>query len=280
MEPAELRRAFEVARATVTELGLRVDDVVVVHDSDRVALRLLPCDVLARVAPPGQLADSGFEVEVARRLAAVGAPVAGLDPRVEPRLYVRDGFAVSLWTYYAPVAAEITSAGYADVLMRQHAALRRIELDAPHFTDRAARALREVTDLERTPDLSDADRELLARTLDEVSAAIGADRSGDQLLHGEPHEGNLLATERGPLFVDLATCCRGPVEFDLAHAPDGVAEHYAGADPDLLHRCRAVDWAMFSAWRWRRTDQMPDRDHWRAEGLALVRTSLNHRGPG
>ncbi|MFD8375857.1 aminoglycoside phosphotransferase family protein [Streptomyces sp. NPDC059688] len=280
MEPAELRRAFEAARATATELGLRVDDVVVVHDSDRVALRLLPCDVLARVAPPGQLADSTFEVEVARRLAAVDAPVAGLDPRVEPRLYVRDGLAVSMWTYYAPVAAQVTSAAYADVLMRQHAALRRIELDAPHFTDRAARALREVTDPEQSPDLSDADRELLARTLDVVSAAIGADRSGDQLLHGEPHEGNLLATERGPLFVDLATCCRGPVEFDLAHAPDGVAEHYAGADPDLLHRCRAVDWAMFSAWRWRRTDRMPDRDHWREEGLALVRASLDRRGPG
>ncbi|MFE9290739.1 aminoglycoside phosphotransferase/kinase family protein [Streptomyces olivaceus] len=280
MEPVELRRAVEAARATATELGLRVDDVIVVHDSDRVALRLLPCDVLVRVAPPGQLDDSAFEVEVARRLAAVDAPVAGLDPRVEPRLYVRDGFAVSLWTYYAPVAAGITPAAYADVLMRQHAALRRVELDAPHFTDRAARALREVTDREQSPDLSDADRELLARTLGEVSAAIGADRSADQLLHGEPHEGNLLATERGPLFVDLATCCRGPIEFDLAHAPDGVAEHYAGADPDLLHRCRAVDWAMFSAWRWRRTDQMPDRDHWRTEGLALVRASLDHRSRG
>lgn len=279
MEPAVLRRAVDAARATATELGLRVDDVVVVHDSDRVALRLLPCDVLVRVAPPGQLDDSAFEVEVARRLAAVDAPVAGLDPRVEPRLYVRDGFAVSLWTYYAPVTAETTPAAYADVLMRQHAALRRVELDAPDFTDRVARALRVVTDREQSPDLSDTDRELLARTLGEVSAAIGADRSGNQLLHGEPHEGNLLATERGPLFVDLVTCCRGPVEFDLAHAPDGVAEHFAQADLDVLHRCRAVNWAMFSAWRWRRTDQLPDRDHWRAEGLTLVRASLDRCGP-
>ncbi|MFD3469748.1 phosphotransferase family protein [Streptomyces sp. NPDC058682] len=280
MEPAELRRAIVAAWATATELSLNVDDVVVVHNSDRVALRLLPCDVLARVAPPWQLADSAFEVEVARRLGVVDAPVAELDPRCEPRVYVRDGFAVSLWTYYAPVAVEITPSAYADVLMRQHAALRRVELDAPHFTDRAARALREVTDRVRSPDLSDADRELLARTLSEVSVAIGADRSGDQLLHGEPHEGNLLTTERGLLFVDLATCCRGPVEFDLAHAPDSVAEHYAGADPDLLHQCRAVDWAMFSAWRWRRADQMPDRDHWRAEGLALVHASLVRCGLG
>ncbi len=28
--------------------------------------------------------------------------------------------------------------------------------------------------------------------------------------------------------MDLATCCRGPVEFDLAHAPEEVAEHYEG----------------------------------------------------
>lgn len=63
--------------------------------------------------------------------------------------------------------------------------------------------------------------------------------------------------------MDLATCCRGPVEFDLAHAPEEVAEHYEGADHDLIHRCRALNWALFSAWRWRRDDQMPDRARWR-----------------
>ncbi|MBE9499775.1 phosphotransferase [Streptomyces sp. GKU 257-1] len=99
------------------------------------------------------------------------------------------------------------------------------------------------------------------------------------LLHGEPHQGNLLNTRRGPLFVDLATCCRGPVEFDLAHAPEEVGMHYAGADHDLIHRCRALNWAMFCAWRWRRNDQMPDRDHWRVEGLHQVRAALDRCGP-
>jgi hypothetical protein len=41
-------------------------------------------------------------VEVAHRLADVDAPVAELDPRVEPRVYVRDAFAISLWTYDEP----------------------------------------------------------------------------------------------------------------------------------------------------------------------------------
>ncbi|MER6158351.1 aminoglycoside phosphotransferase family protein [Streptomyces sp. NPDC001868] len=279
MEPVELRLAVEAGRATASELGLQVDDATVIQNSDRVALHLAPCDVLARVAPSGHLADSAFEVEVARRLADVDAPVAGLDPRVEARVHVRDAFAVSLWTYYEPVRSEISPADYADVLLRHHAALRRIDLDAPHFTERVAVALRQVNDREHSPELPDSDRELLAETLRGLSAAISADRTGDQLLHGEPHPGNLLNTRRGPLFVDLATCCRGPIEFDLGHAPEEVGQHYPGADHDLIHQCRALNWAMFSAWRWRRDDNMPARRHWRLEGLNQVRAALDHCGP-
>ncbi|MGW0607508.1 aminoglycoside phosphotransferase family protein [Streptomyces sp. NPDC002640] len=282
MEPAELRRAVEAARATARDAGLRADDVVVVHDSDRVALRLLPCDTLVRVAASATAAEGAYEVEAARRLADAGAPVAGLDPRTGPRLHRRDGFVLSFWTYYAPVAGDITPAAYADVLARHHAALRRADLDGlavPHCSDRVAAALAEVSDRERSPDLADSDRDLLLATLGRFGAGLGLDRSADQLLHGEPHSGNLLRTAEGPLLVDLVTCCRGPVEFDLGHAPEDVAPHYPGADPDLVDRCRAVNWAMFSAWRWRDHDRMPDREHWRTAGLDLVRTTLARRGP-
>jgi len=67
--------------------------VVVIHNSDHIALRLIPCDVLARVAPSAQQAECEFEVEVARRLAETGAPVGELEPRAEHRVYPRDGFA-------------------------------------------------------------------------------------------------------------------------------------------------------------------------------------------
>lgn len=279
MEPAELRRAVEAGRATAARLGLPVDDVIVVHDSDRAALRLVPCEVLARVAPARLAAESAFEVEVARRLADAGAPVAGLDPRVEARVHRRDGFAVSLWTYHPPVAPEVAPAAYADALHRHHAALRRAGassgLEAPHVTDRVAAALREVEDRYRSPELPDAERRLLAGTLGGLAALLDARRGGDQLLHGEPHPGNLLATSGGPLLVDLATCCRGPVEFDLAHAPEAAAPYYPGADQALVRRCRALNWAMFSAWRWRRDDGMPDRDLRRAEGLDRLRAALD-----
>ncbi|GHH82068.1 aminoglycoside phosphotransferase [Streptomyces sulfonofaciens] len=280
MEPWELRRAVEAGRATASELGLQVDDVVVIHNSDRVALRLVPCDALVRVAPSAHLADSEFEVEVAHRLAGVDAPVGELDPRIDPLVHVRDAFAISFWTYYEPVGSGIAPGDYADAFARHHAALRRIDLDAPHVTDRVAVALREVNDRQRSPELPDSDRELLSDTLGGLGAAIGIGRAGEQLLHGEPHPGNLLNTRRGPLFVDLATCCRGPIEFDLAHAPEEVGKHCAGADDELIHQCRALNWALFSAWRWRRDDHMPDRGHWRAEGLNQVRTALGRRGRG
>jgi hypothetical protein len=35
--PVELRRAVEAGRATASELGLRVDDAIVIHNSGRAA---------------------------------------------------------------------------------------------------------------------------------------------------------------------------------------------------------------------------------------------------
>lgn len=275
MEVSELRRAVSPGRATASALGLRVDDVIVINNSDRIALRLDPCDVVARVAPSADQAGSEFEVEVARRLADVDGPVAELEPRVEPRVYVRDAFAISLWTYYEPVGSPIAPAPYAGALMRHHAALRRLDLAAPHVTNRVTSALGEVSDRERTPELLGPDRELLIDTLSSMLTAMVSGRAGEQLLHGEPHPGNVLNTRRGPLFVDLATCCRGPVEFDLAHAPEEVGQHYQGADPYLLRQCRALSWALFATWRWRRNDQLPNRRHWRAEGLNRLRAALD-----
>src|SRR6266568_4506085 len=92
---AEFVRAMAAATALAGELHLRVDDAVVIHNSTKLALRLLPCGVFARVALVGQEV-AALEVELALRLAGTASPVAALEPRVEPRVYERDGFAVTL----------------------------------------------------------------------------------------------------------------------------------------------------------------------------------------
>jgi Ser/Thr protein kinase RdoA (MazF antagonist) len=279
MEAPEVRRAVAAAVAASAALGLQADDAEVLNNSDRIVLRLLPCGVVARVGPSAHHAGFEFEVEVARRLAEASGPVAELDPQAGHRVYVRDGFVISLWTYYEPTGPEIAPAGYATALMRLHAALRQTTLAAPHVTERIAGALREVADRARTPALPGPDRDLLSTTLSRLSTSISRGGAGEQLLHGEPHPGNLLRTRNGPLFVDLETCVRGPVEFDIAHAPEEVADHYPGADPGLVDQCRILTWALVATWRWSDDDQFPNRGYWRTEALNRVRAALDHHGP-
>ncbi len=252
-------------------LGLTTDDAIVLHNSNKLAVRLLPCDVFARVAPAADQVPQ-FEVELAQRLAETESPVAVLEPRAEPRVYERDGFAVTLWTYYEPVIPrEVSPADYSDALERLHAGMRKLDVSTPHFTDRVEEAQRLVESSDLTPDLAEADRELLIATLRSRRQAISDRGAAEQLLHGEPHPGNLLRTKTGLLFIDLETCCRGPVEFDLAHVPEDVSELYAGADEELLSECRVLVLAMVAAWRWDPGDQFPNGQRAGRELLSALR---------
>ena len=258
MEESEVLRAVTAAMSTVSELDLMVDDAIVLQNSNKLAVRLTPCDILARVAPlEHQVAQ--FEVQLARRLANTESPVAALDPRVEPRVYERDGFVLTLWTYYEPVTPrEVSPADYANALVLLHAGMQRLAVTTPHFSDRVTQAEQLVASCDLTPSLPDGDRELLSDTLRRRRRAIADRGVAEQLLHGEPHPGNLLSTKDGPLFIDLETCCRGPVEFDLAHVPEDVSERYPDVDQELLRERRILILAMVAAWRWDPGDQFPN----------------------
>jgi Ser/Thr protein kinase RdoA (MazF antagonist) len=136
--------------------------------------------------------------------------------------------------------------------------MRRVHVATPHFTDRVTEAQRLVAQRDHSPALVDADRDLLTNTLRDVTRAISDRGFAEQLLHGEPHPDNVLTTENGLLFVDLETCCRGPVEFDLAHVPVEVSERYPDADQGLVRECRLLVLAMVAAWRWDPSDEFPD----------------------
>lgn len=274
MQPSEVRRAVAAAVTTATALGLTADDAVVLHNSNRLAVRLRPCETLARVAPLDH-GGARFEIDLTAALVESGSPVGGLDPRVAPRVHERDGWAVTLWTYYEPATTgEIPASDYAGALARLHAGMRGVAIPTPHFTDRVERAQRLVADPGSTPALPAADRELLAGTLERLRRSVAGRGRPEQVLHGEPHPGNLLATGRGPLFIDLETCCRGPVEFDIAHAPEQVADHYPEVDRELLRDCRLLVLAIITAWRWDRDDQFPGGLRHAGEGIGRIRAAL------
>ena len=274
MQATDLQRAVVATMSIATALDLTVEDAAVLHNSNRLAVRLLPCDVLARVAPLGQEV-ARFEVELAQRLAEAGGPVALLEPRVEPRAYERDGFVVTLWTYYAPMTPpNVAPADFARALAHLHAGMRTLDVTTPHFTDRVAGAEQLVASRDQTPALADPDRELISYTLKSLRQMIAGRSAAEQMLHGEPHPGNVLSTKSGLRFIDLETCCRGPIEFDLAHVPEEVALHYPGVDRELLGECRHLVLAMVAAWRWDAADQFPN-----GRRVAQELVSTLRRGP-
>src|SRR2546423_9515037 len=104
MQAAEGRRARVAAMSTASALGLAADDAVVLSDSNRLVVRLMPCDVVARIAPRGYRVFAAAvgaerELEVVQRLADTDGPGAVLGPPVEPRGFVRDGFQDALLAY-------------------------------------------------------------------------------------------------------------------------------------------------------------------------------------
>ena len=268
MKASEVVRAVGAATEVASALDLAVADTRVLHNSNKLALRLLPCDVFARVAFAGREVFKA-ELEIGRRLAEAESRVASLEPRVEPRVYEREGFVFTFWTFYEQSRQEVSPTDYAKALERLHAGMAQVDVTVPHFTDRVGEAQRLVASRDRTPGLEDSDRELLSSTLRSRSRAISERSSAEQLLHGEPHPGNLLNTKSGPLFIDLETCCRGPVEFDLAHVPEDVSECYSSADQELLRECRLLVLAMVAAWRWDPDDQLPNGER---AGQALLRS--------
>ena len=271
MQSAEARRAVAAAMSTASALDLSVEDATVLNDSNRLVLRLMPCDVVARVAPMAYQASAETAVELAQRLAETDSPVAALEPRVEPRVYVRDGFVIDMWTYYEHVPSrELPPADYAQALERLHAGMRKIAVTTPHFMDRVADNQQDVASRDVTPELPDADRELLANTLRSLRRSIVARGAAEQLLHGEPHPWNVLSTKNGPLFIDFENSVRGPVEFDLAWVPEEVSEHYPNADQELVGDCRGLVIAVVAACHWRWYDQHPGNTR-RAEWISALR---------
>lgn len=267
-----------VARAVVTattvarSLGLDVRSSTVLNASTATTVRLLPCDVVARVAPSHQ-GGAELQLELALQLARLGAPVVPPDPRVPPVAHHHDGSTTTFWSHCESSGAPpVGTDQHVAALVELHRGLRHVTADVPHLTDRLRQASALLLRTDLTPGLVPTGRDLLVEVLTTTGARVGA-APRQQVLHGEPHAGNLLAAPGGPLFVDWETCCRGPVEFDLAHAPAEVGRAYPGADPDLLQACRLLSLAVATTWRYDVADRLPGGPALGEAWLAELRAS-------
>jgi hypothetical protein len=139
MNRTETERAITATTALSSELGLVVAEARVVCNSNKLGLRLLPCDSFARVAVSRQEAFR-FEIEIAQRLSENGSDYE--QPGIDP-----------------------AATTYANALERLHAGMAQLDVIAPHFGDRVTEAEQLLRSNDRTPRLKETDRELLLETL-------------------------------------------------------------------------------------------------------------------
>ncbi|QUF07318.1 phosphotransferase [Actinosynnema pretiosum subsp. pretiosum] len=218
MTRSELRALF----ASAVELGLPVDDPVVLKDGSNVLVLLRPAPVVARVgavtaAVRGDVAGHFRRADaVSRHLAARGVPV--VEPLVGP--VERDGHAVAFARHVPHRPGALPAAELATLLGGLHAALRdhdgELPVRGPLDDVDAALAL-----LGWPPEQAERRAGLVAR-LPDVPV---------RPLHGDAHAGNVLLTDAGPVWNDFEDAWLGPPAWDLVC---GGLTGTGGAGTDLV----------------------------------------------
>jgi len=204
------------ALAVAADHGLPVRNPRVLRDLTNVLVHLSPAPLVARV--PVTLARlrpaSWFaaEVELARFLAAQGAPVAPLATEVDPGPHEHGGRLVTFWRHVDHDLDRFDPAQAGHALRQLHEALG----DWPGPLPTCDRLAELDTLLERlTPSALVSQDELDGLYERHASLAAGGPVDG-RPLHGDSHFRNILWSPGGPLWTDLENACTGPVEYDLA----------------------------------------------------------------
>lgn len=251
--------AVEVAEAA----GLRPASPLLLQETNNTVLWLRPEPVVAKVATHAAAqGDVRLELALAHELAARGAEIGRPVVLTEPVVHRDTGFVVTLWERLeGHVRAEVPDAVVADALRRLHDDLAATAHELPPFVRGVERARTALDDDVLMAAMSADDRAFLREAFDDSLAALEERDLDHRRLHGEPHDGNRILTADGLRWIDFESCCTGPLEWDLAFQPPGVAERFTGVDDELLLLLRRLNSARVATWCWAQA-RFPDmREH-------------------
>ena len=233
------------AVAAARELGLPVDDPVLIEGAANAFVHLRPAPVLARVTMTVKRGVDALESELAFARAA-GDCVA---PPYSDRAF--EG--VTFWQLVEHRRNEPADAPAIGRSLRVlHEAVREADLDLVRF-DR----LDEVEGVAAS--LDHPDRQLMLEAIAAARERVAKLDLVEQPIHGDAHQRNCLLTAAGPLWADLENVCRGPVEYDLAcmawrtkvhgwdGGPDALAA-YGPHDADLVEELMPILAAFLVPW--------------------------------
>ncbi len=222
-------RAVAAAVSVASEQGIVVREPVVLADRYAIRVHLRPAPVVARVSTFTSLLRVPIEPWLARELAVStflhhrGAPVVPPSELLPPGPHLRDGFAISFWSYCPPVSEEVPAP---ETTGRMLAELHQVLAEYGGELPMLAPPLRDIPNgldrLENAGDILPANDVSMLRRLAERLLPIIADESRQptQPLHGDAHSHNLIHSAQGLLWNDFEDTCRGPIAWDLSTLAD------------------------------------------------------------
>lgn len=249
--------AIEAACAVAAQHGVPASAKVLADRSNLVLRVDAPGrpPFVARVAMATSLVRVGTtfvrrEVEVARFLGLRGVPVTRPSAHPPAGPHERDELVLSFWELEPLLPTPPDPREVGRRLNAAHGALAAFPAATlpiwgglTEAREVHARAVRlgvftrdELLRLERAWERADA-----------IVASVAARTMSFQAVHGDAHLGNVLSTDRGPVWADWEDAFVGPVEYDLAclrskallfgeerEAIDLATEAYGEVDRDLL----------------------------------------------
>jgi hypothetical protein len=270
-QQAALASAREVGRL----VGLDATGARVMRDAHNTLVLLPAAGVVAKVLTSslGLRDESAFrrELSIGLHLSARNAPVVPPLPDGAGGPHEVDGLLLTLWTYRAPDPAPRTDdVELGEALRAFHEALADFPDPLTPLEEKLAGAAALFADPLQTPELTTADRKLTASVYEKLQCEQGR-LVGKLLLHGEPHESNVLWTGGRPLFIDFEAACTGPLEWDLAYLPEEARAAFPECDQELLGLLRKAISFCVAAWCWAQLGQSPGVDEAAFYHLHLLR---------
>lgn len=234
-------RVAEAAVRLAHRLGIGRVNAVILHESRRISIRLLPLNVVARAVSIHDREATrrlSRESDVARHLAKCAAPVVGPAAELPAGPHIQDDFALTLWEFVEHVAADDENAGHVmlatEALHRLHQALAVFPGELPDFRDKVDHCRRLLESEAMQPALRAADRDFLRGAFDRLRASMDGLPASAVPIHGDAHFGNVFITTDGARWNDFEDVCRGPREWDLSGLPDADLGAFEPINRDLL----------------------------------------------
>ena len=272
-------RAVAAATRVAESYGIRVVEPVVLSDRYAVRVHLRPAPLVARVSTFTALLRHPIDAWLTRELDVTmflygrGAPVVPPSDLLPAGPHLRDGFAISFWSYVAPVCDETPAPEVAGKMLAElHDALREypgeLPLLGPPLNDipRGLARLDGMSDVIPVGDVA-----MLRRVGDRLLQTVEDSTLPVQPLHGDAHVYNLIPSARGLLWNDFEDVCRGPVVWDLttlSDPGDKMLAAYPEAPPaETLEAFRRVRLLHGAVWV---LALLPEVDEWAVHARGML----------